>query len=609
MPIRRPCSRGITPLAALLVAACMPSSSVAELPLPGVGLHCCSVDEGHALLLACDADPSDAIIAVPFAAYGKASEGSATCGHEETPACGASVQEAAEARCKGLQRCSLEAKDFEDSCPGAQKELRVRWVCRSDSSPVADVVRDPPAPASVLSLPLRAEGNVIVDASGTRVRLTGVTWGGFHIKNVPGGLDVAPIDSIARVIRQLGFNFVRFTFSAAAVLDNPVVESHRVAANPHLSGKRALDVFDAIVQALDREGILIWLDNHMLESDWCCSGSDCNGLWFNERFSTNDWVEMWRMVAKRYKGYRTFIGVGLKNEPRAVCTSTHGALSCNVSSLAAMAGGNDAPDPYGMKQEDKECVWPQWDSGLEALQFRPAMERAGRAILDEAPDLLIGISGLNYAQWLRDVASSPVDLPKRSVVYEAHEYDWWRDHSPEGNYNYDRNATGAFANYSQSLDTHWGYLLREGIAPVLISEFGMGHRWTEWSGSRMWFSLWSEYAQDKGPLRDQGGVDWAYWQLTGVQSGGTWRSEGSEETFGILNRCWTGPWRETHFEAIQDLGLYRPRLLQSQQRVIESSTNADIADAPKTEILLSSSRALLPSLLSWSLLLHAAWNS
>jgi len=247
---------------------------------------------------------------------------------------------------------------------------------------------------------------------------------------------------------------------------------------------------------------------------------------------------------------------GLKNEPRPACSGQHGSLAYNFSELFELAGGNDAPDPHGMKSQGSECVWPQWSSGPQKLQFKLAMERAGKAILNLNPDLLIGVSGLHYSQFLNDVAENPVDLPRERLVYEVHEYYWWRDHAPGGNFDLDIDPEGALNNYTMALDENWGYLLRNGIAPVLVSEFGMSHTWTKEANVLQWFKLWGAYAQgEQGPLAVHGGVDWAYWQLSGVQEGGFRRHEGQEESFGVLNRCWTAPWNDDHFEAIQGLGL------------------------------------------------------
>ena len=55
-------------------------------------------------------------------------------------------------------------------------------------------------------------------------------------------------------------------------------------SNPDLEGKSTLAILDAVVDALAAEGVLVVLDNHMSDGDWCCSDNDGNGLWYNERY-------------------------------------------------------------------------------------------------------------------------------------------------------------------------------------------------------------------------------------------------------------------------------------------------------------------------------------
>merc|ERR1712151_1265949 len=113
---------------------------------------------------------------------------------------------------------------------------------------------------------------------------------------------------------NLGFNVVRLTFAAETVRFNPFIHHYSVAANPQLHGLRAMEVLDRVVAALGQEGIMVWLDNHMLDVDWCCNDYDCNGLWFNARHTADDWVAMWAALARRYSGNATVVAMGLKNE-------------------------------------------------------------------------------------------------------------------------------------------------------------------------------------------------------------------------------------------------------------------------------------------------------
>merc|ERR1719336_3300382 len=90
-------------------------------------------------------------------------------------------------------------------------------------------------------------------------------------------------------------------------------------------------------------------------------------------------------------------------------------------------------------------------------------------------------------------------------------------------------------------------------APVLVSEYGFAHDFLECDGcdkDRLWYQSLASYIQEKGPLAETGGLDWAYWQLAGVQEGGTGRSEGAIETFGVLNQCYTGPAAPSHMASI-----------------------------------------------------------
>eukprot|EP00971_Amphidinium_carterae_P122661 2428335-Amphidinium_carterae.1 len=47
-----------------------------------------------------------------------------------------------------------------------------------------------------------------------------------------------------------------------------------LAANPDLQGKSPLQVFDAAIEVLTGEGILVILNNHVSSKMWCCSTWD-----------------------------------------------------------------------------------------------------------------------------------------------------------------------------------------------------------------------------------------------------------------------------------------------------------------------------------------------
>lgn len=563
------------------------------------GLHCCdSLGADPPLLLACDATPDDHIVEVPFAVLGQAPEPGTqlyTCGTEGFPgSCNKRVESDPAVRaCVGKQTCSLGTGDFESPCPSGELQFRVQWVCQCDKTDCSS------GKVSLPPLPLHADGNIIKDASGSRLHIHGVNWAGAHITNAPGGLDRAPLANLARLIRTLGFNVVRLTWSIESVLTNPVVEDRMVAANPSLIGRRALEVLDEVVSALQHEGLLIWLDNHMADTDWCCDRQDCDGFWFNQRWSEDDWVNAWQLLAERYADVPAVVGAGLKNEPHAVCggRSWGGKGSfCNATELDPEVGAMG-------------CVELEWSTGPQKFQWRRAATRAGHVLLKENPNLLISISGLEYSTDLRLYGEQPAELPRKNLVYEAHEYPWgtysrWAGKTlsgpikghlaamkegdaknlcnslggrcsgvtcqqalldctvRSGDVLMDSGATNIthrkefqgdepYPRFAEKLNTWWGFLLKERIAPVFMSEFGFDQQ-TD-IDSDAWLQHLGAYLTDAGPLADEGGLDWAIWQLGGVQVGGTGRTAGATESFGVLNRCWTGPASNASISFIQSL--------------------------------------------------------
>ncbi len=138
---------------------------------------------------------------------------------------------------------------------------------------------EPPAP------PLSASGRFIVDAHGTRVRLAGVNWYGAHEDlGVAPGLDRTDRRTLARRIALHGFNSVRLPFSLWMTGQTTPVPDKYLAANPDLSGSTPMEVYDACVEALTGEGLIVIPNCHLLDAGWCCSEADGNGLWFNDRW-------------------------------------------------------------------------------------------------------------------------------------------------------------------------------------------------------------------------------------------------------------------------------------------------------------------------------------
>ncbi|WP_083998981.1 glycoside hydrolase family 5 protein [Actinomadura kijaniata] len=359
-------------------------------------------------------------------------------------------------------------------------------------------VSGPAVPGVVL--PLHTKGRWIMDARDRRVKIASVNWYGAESSDfVVGGLDRQPLARIVRLIRRSGMNSVRLPWSNELVERNPVIDPRRLAANPLLAGKRGLEVFDAVVDELGRQRLMVILDNHRSRGDWCCDEEHGDGLWHTARYPESAWLADWRAMAARYRDRPHVIGAELRNEIR--------------------------PDPgLGLK--------PTWGSGDRRTDWRAAAERGGNAVLAVDPDLLIIVGGLDYQADLSGVPEHPVRLGRPGrLVYAAHDYPWFH---PAGD-------LGDDAAFAVTLRKRWAFLLEEGkphTSPVYVSEWGGCQRPSDDRtpcdrASTVFFDTFVRWARSSD-------VEWAYWPLNGTQSTGYSRRHGAIENWGILNPAWNG---------------------------------------------------------------------
>jgi endoglucanase len=262
------------------------------------------------------------------------------------------------------------------------------------------------------------------------VRLTGVNWSGLETGAfAPLGLWSRTVDQTLDQIAAAGFNTIRLPYS------NQLFEPHTPGRidfrrNPDLRGLSGLELMDRIVGGARQRGIRILLDRHQPTAE---RGSE---LWYTDKVPEERWIADWVMLARHYKGNETVIGADLHNEPHGQAT---------------------------------------WGDGNPKTDWRLAAERAGNAILEANPDWLIVVEGVGHIgddpYWwggnLSGVATAPVRLsnPER-LVYSAHDYG--PDESGQ--------AWFEAADYPGNLPAvwraHWAYLRQDGIAPVLVGEFG-----------------------------------------------------------------------------------------------------------------------------------------
>ncbi|NER27306.1 MAG: cellulase family glycosylhydrolase [Symploca sp. SIO1C4] len=344
---------------------------------------------------------------------------------------------------------------------------------------------NPNKSALAIRLPLSTQGSKIVDTTGQTVLLTGVNWFGIETEmHVPHGLWKRDYKEMLAQIKSLGYNLIRLPYSVQTLrASNISGVDFSIGSNRELEDKSPLEVMDAIIKEADRQGLLILLDSHRLNDQ------RISELWYGDGFTETDWIETWKMLANRYKNQANVIGADLKNEP------------------------------YGRAS---------WGTDDPNTDWRLAAERAGNIILAINPNWLIVVEGVEKnvpgqklsTHWrggnLEGVRRYPVRLSRpNKLVYSPHEYGpgvfnhpWFSEPSFPENL-YDRWEIG------------WNYIAREGIAPILIGEFG-GRRTDRNSKEGIWKRQLVDYI-------NQQDLSFAYW---------SWNPN-SDDTGGILKDNWS----------------------------------------------------------------------
>jgi endoglucanase len=327
---------------------------------------------------------------------------------------------------------------------------------------------------------LRTSGNKILDSNGAAVAFSGVNWFGFETSNyAPHGLWTRNMEQMLDQMKSKGYNSIRLPFANAMLKAGVMPSGIDFSKNPSLQGLTALQVMDKLIEAAGARGIKVILDNHRSTPG---GGPEGGGLWYTSEYPESVWIEDWKMLANRYKGNSTVVGMDLRNEPHGGC----------------------------------------WGCGSATTDWRLAAEKAGNAILAVNPDLLIIVEGIstyegNSYWWggnLMGAKAHPVRLNVANrLVYSPHDYPetvypqtWFNDP------NYPNNLPALW-------DKYWGYLHNENIAPLLIGEFGTKYETTK---DKQWLSTLASYIKQRG-------ISWTYWCL----------NPNSGDTGGLLLDDWT----------------------------------------------------------------------
>ena len=296
----------------------------------------------------------------------------------------------------------------------------------------------------------------------------------------------------------------RIPFSNELVESNPTVQATKLSANPTLQGLNGMALLDRVIDALAAEGLVVILDNHVSRADWCCSDTDGNGLWYTAAYPETSWIADWRVLAVRYLNRPSVVGMELRNELRP-------------------ANG----------------VAPTWGGTDPLRDWRGAAQRAGNAILQENPNLLLAVGGLAYSSDLGGPYTLPLtfNVPNR-LVYAPHDYEWFHT---DKSYNAVKTETG----------NKWGYLLTQNqpyTAPVWVSEFGTCNTSdtcvSDVAGGGLWFQSFLRVLSDAD-------IDWAYWPLNGTEATGATRTFGIPDTYGVLDPQWAAASRASLIAALR----------------------------------------------------------
>lgn len=323
------------------------------------------------------------------------------------------------------------------------------------------------------------ENAEIVDMYGNPVWLTGCNWFGYNVgSQVFDGVWSQNMHDMLNQIADHGFNLLRVPMSTQILLQwkngepDPATPKVNEYANPELTLEGveggtimySFDIWNKAVEWCRENGIKIMMDVHCATTN--AAGHNVS-LWYDDTYSTEDWIEALAWFADYYKDDDTILAIDLKNEP-------HGTA--------------DTPN-----------LMAKWDNSTDPTNWKYAAETAAAAVLDKNPELLIMVEGVEVypkfeegADWtsqnidysrypysyyhhtwwggnFRGVRDYPIDLGEHQdqLVYSPHDY---------GPLVYEQ--TWFYDGFTQDtlMDDvwydNWFFIEDEGIAPLLMGEWG-----------------------------------------------------------------------------------------------------------------------------------------
>ncbi len=348
------------------------------------------------------------------------------------------------------------------------------------------------------------ENAEIVDMNGNPVWITGCNWFGYNVgSQVFDGVWSQNMHKMLNEIADHGFNLLRVPMSTEILLQwkngdpDPMIKINEWE-NPELTVEGVVggtpmysfDIWNKAVEWCRENGMKIMIDIH---SATTASSGHQVPLWYDNNFSTDDWLEALEWFADYYKDDDTILAIDLKNEPH---------------------GKNDG---QGMAI---------WDDSTAENNWKYAAERGAAAVLGKNPNLLVVVEGIEVypkfeeggtwnsppvdysrypysdfhgAWWganFRGAREYPVDLGEHQsqLVYSPHDYgplvyaQTW----------FEKDFTTQTLLDDYWYDT-WAYLIEENISPLLMGEWGgfIDEQHDPTGNNKKWMQLLRDYMIDK----------------------------------------------------------------------------------------------------------------
>ncbi|KAL5747583.1 hypothetical protein ACOSP7_024592 [Xanthoceras sorbifolium] len=340
------------------------------------------------------------------------------------------------------------------------------------------------------SFPLSTQGKWIIDSAsgGQRVKLACTCWASHLQPMLAEGLHKQPLKDIVAKVVQQRFNCVRLTWATymftrfnqstvTQTLDSlKLTETKQGIAknNPALLNMTHVQAYEAVVDELGRQGLMVVLDNHVSNPKWCCADNDGNGFFGDTDFDPQEWERGLVDVAQQFTNKTQVVAMSLRNELR------------------------------GPRQNPSD--WYKYIS------------EGAKLVHGVNPDVLVVVSGLSYGTDLSFLKNQPLGVNlDNKLVYESHWYSWTI-------------VNKDCAESKQVVYDHSGFVMDgDNPVPLFLGEFGIDQRGTSEADNKF-FNCFMEYAA-------QYDFGWSLWALQGSYYLREGQLE-HEEVFGVLNANW-----------------------------------------------------------------------